>query len=110
MRGFFLGALVLVGLDFVLHQPTSRFAQTFVTPTRWLAEWMDARTPLITAPVPPSSSGSGSADLPAGLGGSAPAGSNPGQQMGNGETYWEQHGQKNNCPPGFPAGDTCEGM
>lgn len=35
---------------------------------------------------------------------------NAGQQIKQGETYWQRHGQANNCPPGFPPGDTCMGM
>jgi len=47
--------------------------------------------------------------LPFGLGGSRPKG-NVGQQIKQGETFWQQHGQANNCPPGFPPGYICEGM
>lgn len=49
MRGFLLTAVVLVGLDVLLHSPTSNVATAFEVPTRWLAEWMDPRTPLIAA-------------------------------------------------------------
>lgn len=64
MKSFFLTAFVLVGLDVALHAPTTRFAQLVTAPTGWLAKWMSATTPLISAPVPGStssgSSGSGS--------------------------------------------------
>jgi len=50
MRGFLLGALVLVSLDVVLTAPSSRVAQLLATPAGWLAAWCDPRTPLITAP------------------------------------------------------------
>lgn len=108
MRGFFLGALVLVGLDVALNAPVTRVTAFLATPTRWLAQWMDARTPLISAPVPAGSAGS-SGDAPPPFG-ALPGGSNPGQQMKNGETFWKTHGQPNNCPPGFPPNITCEAM
>jgi hypothetical protein len=50
MRGFLLTAMVLIGLDVVVHSPASNVATAFEVPTRWLAEWMDPRTPLIAAP------------------------------------------------------------
>lgn len=106
MRGFFLGALLLIGLDVALHAPTSRFASMLATPTRWLAEWTNAGTPLISAPIPAPSSSSGGTDNPPGAGGTTPKGS-PGSQMKQGETYWRNHGQPNNCPPGFPPNITC---
>lgn len=54
MRGFFLGAFVLIGLDVLLKAPTSRIAVALATPTEWLAKWVDPETPLITAPIPSS--------------------------------------------------------
>jgi hypothetical protein len=54
MRGFFLGAIVLVTLDVLLKAPSTRIAVALATPTEWLAKWVDAETPLITAPIPSS--------------------------------------------------------
>lgn len=51
-----LSAFVLVGLDVLLRAPGTRVASFFVTPTTWLAKWMDPHTALISAPVPSSGS------------------------------------------------------
>jgi hypothetical protein len=56
VRGFFLGALILIGLDLATKAPASRIAQLASTPAAWLAAWMDPHTPLISKPVPGSSS------------------------------------------------------
>lgn len=60
MRGFIYTAMLLAGLDLLLKAPTSNVAVALATPTRWLAEWMDPRTPLIGAPASWSSSSSSS--------------------------------------------------
>lgn len=56
MRGFLLGALVLVGLEVVLKAPSSRVAQVLATPAGWLAAWCDPNTPLISGSASSSSS------------------------------------------------------
>lgn len=95
MRGFFLVAFGLVALDVALKAPGSRIAAVVATPARWLAEWMDPHTPLISRPVPSSPSSGG------GLDAGNPAGQNT-----------NQLGESNSgaCPPGFPAGMKCLGM
>jgi hypothetical protein len=58
VRGFFLGCLVLIGLDVATRAPASRLAELAATPAAWLAAWMDPHTPLITRPVPSSAAAS----------------------------------------------------
>lgn len=72
MRGFLLAAMGLAALDMLLQAPTSNFAVAMATPTRWLAEWMDPRTPLIGAPASWSSSSSSSKSTAAPSGGFNP--------------------------------------
>ena len=69
-------------------------------------EWQAIKSVLFTGNG--ISLGSSLTDAPPPFG-ATPTG-NPGQQMKSGETYWQTHGQKSNCPPGFPAGMTCLGM
>jgi hypothetical protein len=95
MRGFFLMAFGLVALDVLLKAPTTRVAQLASTPTAWLAKWMDPATPLISRPLPSSSSSGGS-----GLDAGNPAGQNT-NQLGENKT--------GACPPGFPPNLKCAG-
>lgn len=47
MRGFLLGAMVLIGLEVALTAPGSRITALVALPAGWLAEWMDPARPLI---------------------------------------------------------------
>lgn len=89
MRGFLLGAAVLVGLQIALRAPSSAIAAAAAVPAAWAAKWMSPSTPLITKPVPGLS------------GSSSPGSSSPTNALGESTT-----GQ---CPPGFPAGIKCLG-
>lgn len=91
MRGFLLGSIVLIALDVLLKAPTSRIAVAFSTPTGWLEKWADARTPLISKPVPAATAAAPS----------NPAGANT-NKLGESTT--------GSCPPGFPPGIKCLGM
>lgn len=90
MRGFLLGAAVLVGLQIVLRAPSSAIAGAAAVPAAWAAKWMSPSTPLITKPVPGPAGGS-----------SSPGSSSPTNALGESTT-----GQ---CPPGFPPGIKCLG-
>lgn len=72
MRGFFLGALILIGLDLVTTAPSSRVAQLVVTPAAWLAAWMDPHTPLISRPVPDNGGPPNNPGVPPGAGSAQP--------------------------------------
>jgi hypothetical protein len=89
MRGFLLGAAILVGLQIALRAPSSALAAAAAVPAAWAEKWMSPATPLITKPVPGSGGGTGS-----------PAKSGSGtNSLGESTT-----GQ---CPPGFPKGLKC---
>ena len=96
MRGFLVGALVLVALDLVLKSPAANVAGAFTAPTAWLEKWMSPAAPLIARPVPVSTAGASTSGGPVSAGGGST------NQLGESTT--------GACPPGFPPGLKCAAM
>ncbi len=81
MRGFLLGALILIGLEVALTSSAPRIAGALPPVTGWLVSWTDPTVPLIPGPAP----------------GPAP-GKKTGPGSAPGKTVRQRAGK---CPPGY---------